>query len=165
MEKQVNVHIGQVKVTSSGEELKAILGSCVGVGLLWRSRNTYGLAHCFLPKSPEETFEIGGRYVDQAIRSLIALMKIRPENFPEIEAVVAGGGNMTAPLTKDNSELVGGLNASAAIEQLKLLGIRVIHSDLGGVTGRKIFINGEDGSYRVRTIPRMQTAQRGSSGE
>ncbi|MBK7889573.1 MAG: chemotaxis protein CheD [Bdellovibrionales bacterium] len=87
-QKEINVHIGEVKIAKNGEILKAILGSCVAIGILWEKRGVCGLAHCLLAENPEKTFAIGGRFVDQAIPSLLALMKIRLENFGEIEVIL-----------------------------------------------------------------------------
>lgn len=151
----INVHIGEVKVAKNGEVLKAILGSCVGIGFIWREKKICGLAHCLLPEIPVQTFTISGRFVDQAIPSLMALMKIRPENFNQIEAVVAGGGNMTNPTEGDTSSLVGSLNFKVAERELKKLGIRIVYSESGGEEGRKIFLHTDDFSYRIEKIPRI----------
>ena len=91
--KNYNVHIGEVKTGSGDVELQTILGSCIGIGFLWKKRGVYGLAHCLLSQSPDQDFEIGARYVDQAIYSLTQLMSIT--DYRDIRAVVAGGANMT----------------------------------------------------------------------
>ena len=43
--KNCNVHIGEVKTGSGDVELQTILGSCIGIGFLWKKRGVYGLAH------------------------------------------------------------------------------------------------------------------------
>jgi len=152
---ELNVHIGEVRVAKNGETLKAILGSCVGVGFLWRAQSMYGLAHCLLPEAPTRSFEINGRFVDQAIASLVAMMKIREAEREEIEAVLAGGGNMTSPTHSDTEKLVGTNNSRVAERELKRLGIRILHRDLGGDVGRKISIDGRDGSFHIDRVPRL----------
>lgn len=153
--KTVPVHIGEIKIAKNNETLTALLGSCVGIGILWKSHKIYGLAHCLLPVSPKITFNIGGRFVNQAIPSLLALMKIKQENYAEIEAVVAGGGNMTNPNATSTCDLVGAQNYEAAITELKKLGIRITVNDVGGQIGRKITIQTHDGSVHVEKIPRI----------
>lgn len=153
--KIIDVHIGEVKIARHGEILKTILGSCVGIGFIWKSRGICGLAHCLLPESPVKTFEIGGRFVDQAIHSLIALMKIRTDDVLEIEAIIAGGGNMTQPNIQDTSRLIGAHNFNVAERELKKLGVRLVHVENGGEEGRKIFLDSRDFSYRVEKIPRI----------
>jgi chemotaxis protein CheD len=155
VQKVLNVHIGQVRIAKNGELLKAILGSCVGIGVIWKAKGICGLAHCLLPLSPVSTFEIGGKYVDQAIRSLIALMKIRPEDLPFVSLVIVGGGNMTHPGAPEGADLVGSNNFKAALDEAKKHGLKVIFADGGGEEGRKIFIDGSEFSYRVDKIPRI----------
>jgi chemotaxis protein CheD len=155
MIKEINVHIGEVKTARRGEILKAILGSCVGIGFIWREANVCGLAHCLLPEAPERTFIIGARFVDQAIPSLVAMMRIKPGDFKKIEAVVAGGGNMTAPQSSDDGELVGGRNTEVALRLIEAAGLRLLYSEVGGEQGRCIKIDSNDFSYSVRAIPRI----------
>lgn len=153
--KVINVHIGQIKIARKDETLKAILGSCIGIGLMWRRKNVCGLAHCLLPINPSPSFTIDGRHVSQAVPSMLALMKIRPENYSEIEAIVAGGGNMTNP-NRSTEELVGSLNAKVAISELGKLSIKILNLDIGGNEGRQIIVNSADFSYKVEKIPRIE---------
>ncbi|WP_295904643.1 chemotaxis protein CheD [uncultured Bdellovibrio sp.] len=151
----LSVHIGEVKVARNGETLKAILGSCVGIGFIWKRKSMCGLAHCFLPENPEKSFSISGRYVDQAIASLFALMKIRPEDVAEIDVIFAGGGNMTNPDAADNSKLIGGQNLSAAERELKKKGMKIVFVEYGGCQGRKVTIDSASCTYQVEAIPRL----------
>lgn len=48
----IRVRIGQLAVERRPVILKATLGSCVGVAMLWHERGVYGLAHCLLPTAP-----------------------------------------------------------------------------------------------------------------
>ncbi len=155
MNKAFDVHIGEVKIAKNGEQLKAILGSCVGIGVIWRERNFCGLAHCLLPEGPARNFNIGARFVDQAYRSLLALMKIRPDDYSKIEIVIAGGGNMTSSSEKSNADLVGYNNFKMAISEAESRGLRIIFKDGGGLEGRKIIINSSDCSYSIEKIPRI----------
>lgn len=155
MQKTIDVHIGQVAVARNGELLKAILGSCVGIGIIWREKAICGLAHCLLAESPAPTFAIGGRFVDQAFRSLIAMMKIRPDDLDKVQVVIVGGGNMTNPGAKNSADLVGAHNFRTALKEAKTHCLRIVHSDGGGEEGRKIFINAADYTFKVEKIPRI----------
>lgn len=152
-----NVHIGEVKTAKNGDSLKAILGSCVGIGLIWKARQLCGLAHCLLPENPAPSHMIGGRYVDQAVPSLLALMKIRQNDLDEVQAVIAGGGNMTNPNSPDSSKLVGAHNFSTAEREIRKRGIRLIHSECGGDEGRRITLKTSDCSFQIESIPRLNT--------
>jgi len=153
----LSVHIGEIKLAKKGEILKAILGSCVGIGFLWRKKNICGLAHCLLPENPEKTFTISGRHVDQAIASMIALMKIGESDIPDIDVIYAGGGNMTNPNESDNTKLIGGQNLIVAARELKKHGMNIVFTEHGGVQGRKIIIDSLDCTFRVEVIPRLKS--------
>lgn len=156
MRKEIDVHIGEVKVAQHGEILKAILGSCVGIGFLWRERAICGLAHCLLPAAPSLTFDIGARYVDQAVASLIALLKIKSKDKHQIIVVVAGGGNMTQPGAKDPDKLVGALNLASAERELARLGLKPFQIDKGHFEGKTITIDSGNCTFQVESIPRMR---------
>lgn len=153
-QKILNVHIGELYVGKKGQILRAILGSCVGIGFIWEEKNICGLAHCLLPEAPNTSFNISARYVTQAIPSLIALMKIRPTDIPDIKAVVVGGGDMTGNNPENRDKLVGAINSRTALKLLHERKIKIIHQDFGGTEGRQIIINCDNFSYQVRKIPR-----------
>lgn len=154
-EQILNVHIGEIKIAKNGETLKAILGSCVGIGFIWKKKGICGLAHCLLPENPEKSFAISGRYVDQAVASLFALMKIENEDVNEIEVIFVGGGNMTNPNAQDNSKLIGGQNLQVAERELKKKGMKIVFVEHGGCQGRKVIIESSTCNFRVEVIPRL----------
>lgn len=152
MIKTVNVHIGEIKVSKQGELLKALLGSCIGLGFIWKKNSRCGLAHCLLPKSYKPTFEIGARFIDQGYRSMIALMKIGKNDLKEIDLIIAGGANL---FTKDPNEKklsIGSHNFQQATELAHFYNFNVIHCDVGGIYSRQISINSLDFSFQIETI-------------
>lgn len=154
--KEINVHIGEVKMGKGNQVLHSLLGSCVGVGILWANQGIYGLAHCLLAESPRKDYTFGAKYVDQAIHSLIILMKIPQEDFKHVNALVVGGGNMTLPKGTQEQNLIGSLNAKCAVDTLEELKIKIIHQDVGGANGRKMSIYCENGNFEVKKIPRTK---------
>ena len=50
--REIQVHMCALAIGQGNDVLRATLGSCVGIGLLWRERAIYGLAHCLLPDAP-----------------------------------------------------------------------------------------------------------------
>ncbi|MBS1963052.1 MAG: chemotaxis protein CheD [Bdellovibrionales bacterium] len=154
-EVEINVCIGEVKLGRPGERLRAILGSCVGIGLVWRDRRRIALAHCLLAEAPRSSREIDGRFVTQAVPSLLALLHARPGDYGEIEAIVAGGGNMTSPNAKDETKLVGAVNVATALRLLEKLGIRVVHQETGGREGRVIVLHGDTYLHEIRRLERL----------
>src|SRR5471032_124955 len=88
------VAMGQLSVGTHEEQLQALLGSCIGIGFIWKKGGCCGLAHCLLPESPEPTDALGARYVSQAVPSLLRLMGACVADYPDIEVILAGGATM-----------------------------------------------------------------------
>jgi chemotaxis protein CheD len=150
----LSVHIGEIKIAKRGELLKSIFGSCVGLGLIFKDKNICGLTHSLLPLAPEK-FSQDVRYVNVAIPRLIAMMKIKPEDFIEIDAVVVGGGNMTQQKSNNSQKHIGKQNFEIACEIVKKFGFRSVHYFDGKNGGLKIYVNANDFSFRVEEIPRL----------
>lgn len=148
-EGDIHVKIGEVKIGRSGDILKATLGSCVGIAFIWRRKGVMGLAHCLLPDAPAETSNIGAKFVSQAVPSLMALLKIKPDDVKEIEVFYAGGGNMMTQLSKRNVDHIGLLNIAAAKKYLSAKGFKYKELDVGGEVGRQIFVNCTSGDVYV----------------
>lgn len=147
----VHVRIGQLALGRAPTILKATLGSCVGVAFLWRERALFGLAHCLLPNAPDPTSELGARYVDQAIVSLLRLMEAGPQHHGQIEACLAGGGNMTQ--AGGRRPHVGQLNSEAALQLLKQQRIKILSADLGGFHARQMLLDCATASVSVVHLP------------
>ncbi|GAB3626779.1 Chemoreceptor glutamine deamidase CheD [Pandoraea terrae] len=149
---EIQVLMGDVKLGRGGDVLRATLGSCVGIGLMWRARGLYGLAHCLLPEAPQPTLAIGAKYVTQAVPSLLALMRIGDARRGEVEAVIAGGGNMMPHQPPARHGLIGAQNAKMAQDLMKAAGIRIVHLEIGGEAGRQMTIDCAHHRFTVRTI-------------
>jgi len=146
----IEVGISNIKVGSGSNILHAILGSCVGIGFIWRKGGRCGLAHCLLPMAPGIVLQLGARYVNQAVPSLLALMGIRPHDFPDVEVVVAGGARMFS--VRQNSANIGRQNTDKAIALLKENGLAVLHTDIGGRHGRQISIDCTTQNFQISRI-------------
>lgn len=151
------VQIGQVKIGREGQELNAILGSCIGIGFLHPNRGIYGLAHALLAKSDGPTTKGDGRHVDQAIESLLRMMEIRDDERRRLRVFLTGGANMTQPSGTDPKRLVGSANAEFAREAVRSAKLRLSHEDMGGENGRRVTINCTNGEYAIDIIPRLKS--------
>lgn len=149
VENDIHVGIGEVKTGKVGEILKANLGSCVGIAFVWKDRGRFGLAHCLLPEMNAETAVIGAKYVSQAVPSLIALLRIKPEDVKDIVVYIAGGGNMMAQLSLKNFDHIGLQNLASAKKYLKKHGFRYHELDVGGSEGRQIILDCTTGTVSV----------------
>ncbi|MDM8359340.1 chemotaxis protein CheD [Pandoraea communis] len=148
----IQVLMGEVRIGRGEDVLRATLGSCVGIGLMWRARGLYGLAHCLLPEAPNPTLAIGAKYVTQAVPSLLALMKADGARRCEIEAVIAGGGNMMPHQPAARHGLIGVANANMARALIAETGIPIVHVEVGGEIGRQLTIDCAHHTFYVRTI-------------
>ncbi|MCD2518444.1 chemotaxis protein CheD [Massilia sp. G4R7] len=150
-----HVYSGQMRVGAGEDVLTALLGSCVGIGIIWRARGRCGLAHCFLPDSVD-TAGSGARYVSAAIPGLLAAMGVRREHYGEVEVVVAGGAHMLRTHGADHQ--VGRRNIAAAREHLASRGLNVAFQDVGGSRGRRISIDCERQTFEVVRVGEPQEA-------
>lgn len=145
-----HVGMGQLYVGSHGEQLQALLGSCIGIAFLWRKGGCCGLAHCLLPEAPGMGGELGARYVSQAVPSLLRLMGARVADYADIEVVLAGGASMFG---KSSTRLqVGQKNVEAAQKYLTRCGLQVSFCALGGQRGRQLLIDCAHHSFAVTEV-------------
>lgn len=151
----VHVKIGEAKTGAPGERLRAVLGSCVGIAFIWREKNLFGLAHCLLPDCDKPYTTPNAKFVNHAVPTLMALMKIRSENIDEIEVHIAGGGNMMPQHYQNFKDDVGSLNIQAARKTLKQYGFRIKTEEVGGFNGRQIFLDCSHASVDVKTIEKV----------
>jgi chemotaxis protein CheD len=139
-----------------GEQvLTALLGSCVGIGMIWRKQGRCGLAHCFLPDGVEAD-EGSARYVSAAVPGLLAMMGVRREQYDEVDVVIAGGARMLN--LRPVGGAVGTRNIEAARSQLSLRGLQVRFQDVGGSQGRRMSIDCDQQTFSVVRIAREQEA-------
>ncbi|MDN2671730.1 chemotaxis protein CheD [Janthinobacterium sp. SUN026] len=148
-----HVGMGQLSVGTQGEQLQALLGSCIGIGFIWKNGPCCGLAHCLLPEAPGTAGAPGApnaRYVSQAVPSLLRLMGVRQADYADIEVVLAGGASMFGP--RNGRLQVGRQNAEAAQKYLDQCGLHVSFCALGGRHGRQLLIDCARHSYAVTDV-------------
>jgi chemotaxis protein CheD len=146
----LQVTMGKLKIGARTGQLQALLGSCIGIGFIWRKRGRCGLAHCLLPEAPELQAELGARYVSQAVPSLLMMMGATEADYPDIEVIVAGGANMLGNYTSRLQ--IGTQNAAAAHKYLSLHGLTVRYCRVGGECGRTMTIDCATHSYAICEI-------------
>ncbi|WP_329740495.1 chemotaxis protein CheD [Dyella sp. A6] len=151
---EIQVHMCKVAVGRPGDVLRATLGSCVGIGFLWRDGGMCGLAHCLLPSTSASPLHIGAKYVTEALPSLLTLMRLQPRHYRAVDAVIAGGASMVERISAPFHEAIGDANAKAARDGLARLGIRLVADDTGGKHGRQITIDCANYTSSVRFIDR-----------
>jgi len=146
---------GQMQIGQGEQVLTALLGSCVGIGMIWRKQGRCGLAHCFLPDGVEAG-EGSARYVSAAVPGLLAMMGVRREQYDEVDVVIAGGARMLN--LRPVGGAVGTRNIEAARSHLSLRGLQVSFQDVGGSQGRRLSIDCDQQTFSVVRIAREQEA-------
>jgi chemotaxis protein CheD len=153
-----HVGIGEMKIGGSSEQLKALLGSCVGIAFLWKKRSRCGLAHCLLPEAAVPQWEPGARYVSHAVPSLLRLMGASAADYADIVVVVAGGGMMLDACSSRFQ--IGQQNADAAHKYLRQYGLTVLECRVGGKTGRTLAVDCATCSYQIEDITAQSRERR-----
>ncbi len=152
--REIHVRMCEMETGSGDDLLRTTLGSCVGIGLLWRNRDLCGLAHCLLPEGLSLVQEKSAKYVTEAIPQLLSLMGVAPSQRHQLEAVVAGGACMVTNAKPAPYGLIGEQNTRMAQRLLEQAGICVVHTDVGGTRGRQLRIDCAQKTYLVNTIDR-----------
>ena len=145
-----HVGMGEIKVGKRGELLCALLGSCVAIAIIWPRERRCGLAHCLLPTAPGLVLRAGGRYVDQAVPTLLKLMGVTEKDKGELQVILTGGASMFGPARVTSR--VGSANVAAAYKVLSECSLQLDYDDTGGRRGRQIRIDCADYSFTIRKI-------------
>ena len=129
------------------------LGSCVGIALYDPVTKIAALAHCMLPAAAQvQNNENVAKFVDTAIVQLVKDMERLGALRRRIVAKLAGGAQMFAFSSTNESMRIGDRNVDAANKVLKQMGIPVVASDVRENYGRTVELFTADGSLVIKTI-------------
>lgn len=129
------------------------LGSCVGIALYDPVSKVAGLAHAMLPNSKEiQNNSNIAKFVDLATLKLTKDMILKGAKQDRIVAKIAGGAQMFAFGSTQQSMRIGDRNVTATENMLRRLGIKVISKDVGKTFGRTVELHAEDGKFVIKTI-------------
>lgn len=146
----VNVHAGDCFITSNPKEVAAtVLGSCISACIRDPVAGVGGMNHFLLPSSNTSTQSESARFGAYAMEKLINEILKRGGRRERLEAKLFGGGNVI-----ESSALIGDKNAQFAKEYLQLEEIRLLGSDVGGSSPRKVRYYPITGKAMVRKLRR-----------
>lgn len=141
---EIQVYKGPARFTFLG------LGSCVGLCAFDPVSGVAGMAHIVLPS----TFGAGpgrpGRFADQAVPEMVAMMERLGAVRTRLQVAFAGGAQVLDRLGQNKLLEIGVRNAEAVRAQLKALGLPCFHEDCGGTRARTLMLNSETGEVTVR---------------
>ena len=132
--KKILVGMGQIAAARAPEQMRAILGSCIGLALYHARCKTAVMAHIVLPESAGRD-GTPGKFADTAVPHMLGLLRERGVPIHGVTAKFAGGANMfqgSGPLQ------IGDANIEAVTAALNKAGIRVVGQDVGATRGRRI---------------------------
>ncbi len=154
MGNMIKVGMADLKVCKSPDALTTLgLGSCVGVALYDPVTKVSGLLHCMLPDSTQiRNNSNPAKFADTGIDELIRQMVALGANRNRLVAKIAGGAQMFAMSSGNESLRVGERNALAARNKLKLYNIRLLAEDCGLNYGRTVEFYSETGDYLIKAV-------------
>ena len=150
----IKVGMADLKVACHPSILTTLgLGSCVGIALYDTRKKVIGLAHIMLPDSKIAANAVNrAKFADTGISDLVKEMMGAGADKKNIVAKIAGGAQMFAFTSINETLKIGPRNAEATRAILSGMGIPILAEDTGGNCGRTIEINSEDGKLMIRTI-------------
>lgn len=144
----VNVGVAQVKIGSSPQILRTILGSCVGICIYDRNKKIGGMAHILLPEAAGS--DQAEKYADTAIPLMLELLFKQGCQKQFMSAKIAGGAAMFKFKISTALGQIGDRNIDTTKKFLEKSGIPVLCEDTGGSTGRVIDFFLNDGHLKVK---------------
>jgi chemotaxis protein CheD len=134
---------GRIFVAAQPFAISTIVGSGVALCLRDTERGIGGANHFMLPEGPEEG-ENATRYANVANPALLKRMLDLGAEPRTLEAKIFGGSlpNINFGNEKDH---LGDLNVKTVTHFLNMNGIRLAHSEVGGLRGRKLIFHTDDG--------------------
>ena len=148
------VGMADLKICSSPDVLSTLgLGSCIGICLYDPGTKVSGLAHIMLPSSESiKNNSNTAKFADTAIVKLIDDMISAGANRRRIVSKIAGGAQMFAFSSQNDSMKVGQRNAESVRKILKEMNIPILADDTGGNYGRTIEFYSDNGRLLIKTI-------------
>lgn len=146
--------MADLKTCKSPEVLTTLgLGSCVGVAIYDPVSRISGLLHCMLPDSTQfRNNSNTAKYADSGIDELISQMVKLGANRARLVAKIAGGAQMFAMKTNNDTLRVGERNVEAVKKKLSELNIRLLAEDCGLNYGRTVEFYSETGEYVIKSV-------------
>lgn len=146
---------GEFYVTTHGEMIGTVLGSCISACIRDVKLGIGGMNHFMLPSQNEHSSEQWGsdantsatRYGNWAMEYLLNTLYKLGASKKNLEVKLFGGGQVLASMTD-----IGQRNILFAYDFLRKEGLQVTAADVGDIYSRKILYFPDTGSVKVRRI-------------
>jgi chemotaxis protein CheD len=145
---------GEFYVSSQGEMISTVLGSCVSACIRDPIMGVGGMNHFMLPATKENLMEISklndaARYGNFAMEEMINVILKAGGKKENLEVKLFGGGKVLAGM---NTLDIGSKNISFVRGYVTLENLNVISSDLGDVYPRKVLYFSETGKVKMKKL-------------
>ena len=146
---------GELYVSTHGEMIATVLGSCVSACIRDRHKGIGGMNHFMLPQDTAHSHSWGGdsletRYGNWAMEALINEILKRGGKRGYLEVKLFGGGQVLENMTD-----IGARNIQFVRSYLEEEGLKIAAEDLGGVQPRKVLYFPDTGACRIRRLNRV----------
>ena len=129
------------------------LGSCLGVVLYDSMKKIAALAHPMLPKIDEGRVKSNPyKFVDSAIAAMLEELKKKGCQPFFLHAKIFGGAHMFSSIPVESIFNIGARNAEVAKKIFSTNSIKLVAEDIGGNSGRTIFVDAATGQVAVKTL-------------
>lgn len=150
---------GELYVSTHGEMISTVLGSCISVCIRDKKKGIGGMNHFMLPQNNEFSTENWGdnpitsssRYGNWAMEYLINAILKRGGEKKNFEVKVFGGGQMMAEMTD-----IGQKNILFVYQYLAEERLKIEASDVGDIYARKVLYFPDTGNVKVRRIKNVK---------
>lgn len=148
------LHPGDYYVTSAGELISTVLGSCVSACVRDSRRRIGGMNHFMLPVDRSDGSSAWGtsastRFGNVAMERLINEILKLGGRRADLEFKLVGGGKVLDTLSD-----VGARNIRFVRRYMQAEGFRVVGEDLGDLFPRKVLYDPASGFARVKRLAR-----------
>jgi chemotaxis protein CheD len=147
------LHAGQVRVSTEGQPIVIILGSCVAV-CIWDSVSGIGGAAHYLLPVWDGKGTASSRYGAVAIPALLQELLDAGANKYQLRARVYGGACLFESLrgSRSGQESLGDRNVATAVEFLAKEHIQIVSTDVGGDHGQRIVFQTDTGEAVMKQL-------------
>ena len=143
-----SIRMGEMAIGSQGEELRTLLGSCIGVAIYSSRAKVGGLVHIVLPQS-RGNVENPFRFADTGVPALRDAILETAGRQLNLVAKIAGGAAMFGD---KNQQTIGGRNEEACRIALRALRIPIMADHCGGEQGRRMLLETATGRVIIEQV-------------
>jgi len=147
---------GEFYVSTHGEMIATVLGSCIAACIRDRVIGIGGMNHFMLPASNNHSswsvndINESTRYGNWAMEYLINAILKEGGKKENLEVKLFGGGQVLANMTN-----IGARNIEFAVRYLEQEKLRIVAQDVGGNYPRKVLYFPDTGSVKMRKIKKQ----------